>query len=366
MSELWTDAIQDNYQGETVRMINRENWKLIKAYKIFRMEIDRLAPGSMAMERTCLAHLLVWLDDSPVWLAPKIKPSFPEYIKDHGHGGFSAVYSRKILGAAHRFIIWLVKHYPQYEKSLPVAWADTLIPIRIQTDDNEHEFVSLEEIIAISKAPVETIRDRRIQAAAVFWFLTGIRVGAFVTLPIRAIDLSKRIIYQWPSLGVNTKFNKKGTTHILDIPYLFKVIQAWDEEVRTHLPDTSFWFAPLSPETGYFDSSIIHPGRNRVSRARKDLKDWLARQGLPYHSPHKFRHGHAVYGLQNSKDVADLKAVSQNLMHSNLSITDGVYGMLSVDAVGKRIANLGKNIHSGEYSKEDIKSKLEELLKEIG
>ncbi len=64
--------------------------------------------------------------------------------------------------------------------------------------------------------------------------------------------------------------------------------------------------------------------------------------GISYHSPHKFRHGHAVYGIEQSVDVADLKAVSQNLMHANLSITDGVYGMLSVDAVGKRISKLGQ------------------------
>jgi hypothetical protein len=52
-------------------------------------------------------------------------------------------------------------------------------------------------------------------------------------------------------------------------------------------------------------------------------------------------------------------------MHSNLSITDGVYGMLSVDAVGKRIANLGKHVQSGEFSKDDIKAELQELLNKI-
>jgi len=51
--------------------------------------------------------------------------------------------------------------------------------------------------------------------------------------------------------------------------------------------------------------------------------------GLSYHSPHKFRHGHAVYALKKAKDVQTLKAVSQNLMHSKLAITDGVYGILS-------------------------------------
>lgn len=47
-----------------------------------------------------------------------------------------------------------------------------------------------------------------------------------------------------------------------------------------------------------------------------------------------------MYALKNAKDVSALKAVSQNLMHSNLSITDGVYGILSDTDVRKQIAGL--------------------------
>jgi hypothetical protein len=60
-------------------------------------------------------------------------------------------------------------------------------------------------------------------------------------------------------------------------------------------------------------------------------------------SLHKFRHGNAVYSLQQAKDIAQLKAASQNLMHSNLSITDGVYGIMSNTDVKRQIANLGNN-----------------------
>ncbi len=67
---------------------------------------------------------------------------------------------------------------------------------------------------------------------------------------------------------------------------------------------------------------------------------------LPYHSPHKFRHDHAVYALKKAKHVPALKAVSQNLMHSNLSITDRVYGVLSANDVRGQIAALGQKITS--------------------
>jgi site-specific recombinase XerC len=63
-------------------------------------------------------------------------------------------------------------------------------------------------------------------------------------------------------------------------------------------------------------------------------------RGLACHLPHKFRHGNAVYGIKNSKDIPALKAVSQNLMHANLSVTDGVCGVLSGMDIKGEIAEL--------------------------
>jgi hypothetical protein len=38
--------------------------------------------------------------------------------------------------------------------------------------------------------------------------------------------------------------------------------------------------------------------------------------------------------------VADLKAVSQNLMHSSLQVTDSIYSVLTTEDAGERIAGL--------------------------
>jgi integrase len=89
--------------------------------------------------------------------------------------------------------------------------------------------------------------------------------------------------------------------------------------------------------------------------------------GLPYHSPHKFRHGHAVYALKNAKDISALKAVSQNLMHANLSITDGVYGVLSGMDVKGEIDELGKKLVSDNSTEiEELKSLVKLLLLRLG
>jgi hypothetical protein len=66
----------------------------------------------------------------------------------------------------------------------------------------------------------------------------------------------------------------------------------------------------------------------------------FAKANLPYKSPHKFRHGHAVYALQRARNMADYKAISQNLMHDDIRITDETYTPLLGDEVHDRILNL--------------------------
>ena len=97
------------------------------------------------------------------------------------------------------------------------------------------------------------------------------------------------------------------------------------------------------------------------------MEEWLKKVGLPYHSPHKFRHGHALYALKNAKDITALKAVSQNLTHANLNITDGVYGILSGMDVKGEISELGKRQISSEASEiAELKALIKLLISKNG
>jgi integrase len=127
------------------------------------------------------------------------------------------------------------------------------------------------------------------------------------------------------------------------------------------LPPRGAWFAHLLP-SGDIDPQVKEPGIHRRCRPNKDLHEWLARVALPYHSPHKFRRGHATYALKRCKDVADLKAVSQNLMHSSLLVTDAVYSVLSEDDVGARIASMSGDLSSTKDRPDD---ELVNLLQEV-
>jgi integrase len=62
---------------------------------------------------------------------------------------------------------------------------------------------------------------------------------------------------------------------------------------------------------------------------------------VTFRSAHKLRHGHAIFGIKNSRNIQDLKAISQNLMHSSLTVTDGIYGNLSGEDFTETISKLG-------------------------
>jgi integrase len=72
----------------------------------------------------------------------------------------------------------------------------------------------------------------------------------------------------------------------------------------------------------------------------KRLRILFGKAGLPYKSAHKFRHGHATYGLRHCQTIADYKALSLNLMHESLDITDSIYAHILQEDVRNRIAQL--------------------------
>lgn len=337
-------------------MINRANWKLVKAYMEYRETVDDLSEGSAKGERAYLWHILEWADDVSFLKVKAIKPTLPAYIlslaPNSEMGRYSSIHITKILSAARRMFQWVAANYPEY-RNLNGPWIETLKAKRLEDAPKPIDFVSFDEIRRIASAPVENIIERRARASAVFLFLSGMRIGAFVTLPIKAVDLKNKTIKQYPSLGVRTKNGKYAITSLLDIPELLKVVQAWDDEIRALLPDTGYWFAPLSFETRRIELNFKEAGKHRESVAREDLRSWLDKVRLPYHSPHKFRHGHIHYGLERAKTMADLKAVSLNVMHANIKITDQTYSKLSAEEVHMRVEKLSKAEENGDGGLDD-------------
>ena len=141
-------------------------------------------------------------------------------------------------------------------------------------------------------------------------------------------------------LGVATKIGKRATPFLLPIPELLEVAQTWDDVVRSKLQSSAPWYAPISAHWGGQPLAESSAGKNRHQALDKRLRKLFDLAGLPYKSAHKFRHGHAVYGLQHAQTMVDYKAVSMNLMHEDIKITDEIYAPILSNEVQLRIDRL--------------------------
>lgn len=121
---------------------------------------------------------------------------------------------------------------------------------------------------------------------------------------------------------------------------MLEVVEDWDTLVRNTLPESGYWFALFSPDTGEIDTSCKEIGLARSNLFRKNLKEWRGKVGLTYHSPHKFRYGPVHYGQAHSKTQEDYKAVSQNVMHSSTGITDQYYSNMDDEMKKNRIDSM--------------------------
>lgn len=364
-------------------MVNRNNYTKVKSFLDYLCEDAQLKPVSVSRYNTYLKHLLVWADENSLVDAHTIRPSFPSYLATSRLNGsadkLAPATAKKCVQVARRFLTWSKLSYPNEFKGLSQMWIDSLRPPRTPELPPDHEFVTYDEMLKIANMEIDKkeVILRRDRAAACLLFLSGMRAGALVSLPLRALDLETRTVLQWPSLGVRTKMGKLATTYLLEIPEIMEPVEAWDRHVRAQLPDNAMWYTPTVNYWGDQQLSANPPGSSRATALGKRIRKLFAIAQLPHKSPHKFRHGHAVFALQNAQTMADYKAVSMNLMHADISVTDGIYAPLAGEEVKQRIANLTLDPHerpnrshefyldSGDLSREEIACRLMELARRL-
>ncbi len=347
-------------------MINRRNYKMARAYLKYLSQVRQLNDQSVGRYWSYLKHLLIWADETLFTEVPSIQPTFSTFLSSYRKTADGQQLARptaqKIIQTTKRFFNWLVVAFPKPFRRFARRWISELAPPRIAESNPDHEFVTLEEVkqlVAIDAQ--DDLALWRDQAGAALLFLSGMRSSAFGSLPIQCLDPANRAVRQWPQLGVRTKKGKSATTYLLKIPELLEVVERWDAYIRPHLPPTTAWYTPLRHQWGSITLSCNPPGKNRNQTILRRMRKLWATAGLPYKSPHKFRHGHAVYGLQHARTAADYKAVSQNLMHANLLITDGIYARLAKDEVRHRIAGLTSSSQIHDQSNDLIDSTLATL-----
>lgn len=244
--------------------------------------------------------------------------------------------------------------------------------IRIATQPRNGQCPTLEEI----KTLIENIKgvseiEMRDKALISLTFLTGARISAISSLPIRSFDREKLIIDQDPRLGVRTKNSKRIVTAV--VPFSYKeplnYFLMWFDylvnEKKFKLND------PLFPATkmesgkdnsiGYYNTGMVKPiFWKNTSSPRKIFENRFKQAGIKYYHPHTFRHLLVKEISKLPLSEAERKAISQNLGHADVGTTFGSYGYGNIgeDRQIELIKNIDfggkKNTGDGPLSDQDI------------
>lgn len=342
-------------------MINRENYLLVREFLDYTKTVKQRDTKTIHSYWVTLKHFLQWMDKRHVLEVEKIKPPFPEYMlhaRNYQHVGekpkefkqLSPEWMARAVLHARIFLQWL-----QTSKGMKIksAYIDTLEMRRsagAQSKLTKREYWRLSDVEKIAALKPQSIAEKRDIAATCFIFLSGARVGAFVTLPFAAVDIEKSRIIQSPEIGVRTKNHKAAVTFLLPIESLMKPVREWHEYIAAHGGRDLLWYPAFKAtirmgenwDLEFERGGIEGDNHGRQATFKAGLKVLCDRAGVEYLSPHKLRHGHGVYGVKNAKDISELKAISQNLMHENIGITDGIYGKLADDDLSEIISKFGK------------------------
>jgi len=171
-------------------MIDRRNYADARAHLTYRARVFRDAPGTQDNRWSALRLMLIWADEALFSTAPSISPSYPtflaEQVRDRQPLAQSTVDG--MIAVARTFFRWALTAYSGRYRGISPLWLDTLQAPNVPTAAPSRELYTLDDVRAMVTGGDGTLRCLRIQAAVALLFLSGMRAGAFVTLPIEEVS----------------------------------------------------------------------------------------------------------------------------------------------------------------------------------
>ena len=247
--------------------------------------------------------------------------------------------TRAIMATMREFTIWLSQQ-DGFRSRIRTADADYFNLSR--RDEAEARAASARPAPSIKQAqrafalmPATTPREMRDKAVFALLCLTGIRVGALISLRIRHVDLDEKSVTQNPR-EVATKFGKRIDTFFAKgFPEAEATLRTW----ITHLEDEAFY----GPDDPLFPATAIAPTSYTGFKAEGfDRRPWKSTEPvrkivntafqaakLDSFGPHAFRHMLARHAAKHCTSVAEIVATAQNLGHSDVLTTLRSYGQIS-------------------------------------
>ncbi|MDD3434540.1 MAG: site-specific integrase [Candidatus Pacebacteria bacterium] len=320
----------------------------------------------------------------------KIAVAFKDWLTNKKRGdsqeNISISYCYDILRFLRVFFDWLSKQKGYKSKINPtsVGYLNlTKKEIREATQPKSIKYPTLDEIrMVIENIKGKTEIEMRDKALFSLAFLTGARISAIMTLPMKSVDRDNLVLYQDPALGVATKFSKRITSPL--IPFSYKETLDYFLEWFDYLKDQKEFRPedPIFPATkiengkdniNYYNTGAVEPKMLKSpSSLRSIFKKRFERAGVKYYHPHTFRHWWIKEMAKLPLTEEEKKAISQSLGHENVGTTFGSYGYGKIEE-NKQIEIIKNIDFEGRtrelrysLSKEDIRQLAEEMAKQIG
>lgn len=286
------------------------------------------------------------------------------------------------------FYEWLLKQ-PGYKRKVKESAFQCFSLSRkeknsIATQINLIESPNLDQIIElVDSITGDTEVDKRDRGLFSLTLLTGIRVKSLTMLRLKHFDRKRLILLLNPLKGVDTKFGETMNPVIvpLDVSLLDQFIEWFDylQNVKCFSPDD-----PLFPQTdvkqlegslSYHAISVKNEFWKSTGAINKIFKDRSKAAGLPYFTPHSYRHALVHIFVSLNPTMEEIIALSQNLGHKSLLTTILNYGridvnkrteILSVENLNGIITRSSAGINDSSNQKtENILQKILEDLSEI-
>jgi integrase/recombinase XerD len=231
-------------------------------------------------------------------------------------------------------------------------------------------FASLEQVkFAIEKMPEASEIEKRNKAIVCFLILSGVRVGALISLKLKHFDEEIELINQDPS-EVSTKGGKQIFTYLVNV----------DEQIKTYFLN---WIKFLKQEKLFSPNDPIFPAAlNRMDEGGNFIKDGLSKNhltstnnideivksafknaDLKYHCPHSFRNTLVMLASKFCTTPEQFKAYSQNLGHENVLTTFTSYGYVDQFRQGEIVRDFG--VKKKEIGESETSLMLKEMMKGI-
>ncbi len=348
----------------------QSNFDDLELFMSYLKNKKHILPNSIAVYERYEKKLLDWAGNRYLYNVSKIKPFFPEYLdalrKDDG-SEYDQDYIKGACSFARRFFEYAYKHFANYTEKLAPDIFDDFSPIVKRSSIEKLNHYTEEDMLKIAALKPKSMNDLRNIAAFLFLYLSGIRIAAFLSLPIKDVFLDEGFIIQDPSNGTYTKLNKSGETILLDCPEIMEVVKQWDDIVRTNCPPESTWFArldskhQLNPKVIQYldrrDPKTYCEARSNYKNFSRIMKALCNRAGIKYMSPHKGRYGNIHKWMETVETMEERQALAKNSLHT-LAVLENTYARMSgteAKSVMRKLANKRSSDSGGQVQLPTVK-----------